>query len=420
MRYLYMAIIFFTLMTALLFPSLLDAKTNLNVAPPLGLFETDEETGEVDHQRIIDGLWQKVAEEPYNYENYGILAFVYGYIGDYEKSLEALKNAVAYLPDDAEGKDIYYGNLARAYMLNGQWVQGKEWLDQADSIDSHNFYNRWLAFDYYVQFAKDYRMAALELKRINELDPGPEHDAYYDAFLKSFYNEIGHEGLIKLFKEVIHLEPDNFKARRAYGVAIRNSSEEDFEKLMPAAMKEFKLALKLNPHYVQTYITIAHTHMMRGFYTKKEKYFKKALRWFEKGRRVDPKDMNVVYAIGNMFYMKNDYDKAIENLSYAYQNGLEDDQVKESLAFAYNGKAYDLYKSGKNLEGGLALIEKAIALKPDDGIILGTKAELLYKLGDYAQAHRWITKALEIEPGHEEMMQDLRMIEEAINLQKGE
>ncbi len=119
--------------------------------------------------------------------------------------------------------------------------------------------------------------------------------------------------------------------------------------------------------------------------------------------------------MGNAYYYGRDYDKAIEKLEYAYKNGLDDDDLKETLARAYNNKAYALYQAGNNLDEGLSLIDKAIQLLPGSGIILGTKAELLYKLGRYEEAHKYITRALELEPEYEEMKQDLVRIEEALN-----
>ena len=89
--------------------------------------------------------------------------------------------------------------------------------------------------------------------------------------------------------------------------------------------------------------------------------------------------------------------------------------LEKSLAFAYNGKSYSLYKEDKELERGLELINKAIGFEPNNGYILGTKAELLYKMGKYKEAHKYIKQALELEPGHEEMEQDLVLIEEALN-----
>src|SRR3989344_3834013 len=106
MRYSRIMSTFLTLVLPFFFPLSLAAKTSFNAPTPLGFSQNDDEE-KIDPQKIIDGLWRRVAEQPYNYENYGRLAFVYDRLGDNENLLEASKSEVAYLPENAEEKDVY-------------------------------------------------------------------------------------------------------------------------------------------------------------------------------------------------------------------------------------------------------------------------------------------------------------------------
>jgi len=72
---------------------------------------------------------------------------------------------------------------------------------------------------------------------------------------------------------------------------------------------------------------------------------------------------------GYLYLVMEQYDKAMEKLEYAFYHGSKDESVVDLLIQAYNGKAYSYYKSGKNLKGGLEIINKAIALKHDNGIL---------------------------------------------------
>jgi tetratricopeptide (TPR) repeat protein len=404
---------FMGVLIVLLIPSSVSAKiTPIELSPP-NIFNEQERKN--DPEAIIDGIKQKIAADPGNYENYGVLAFAYDYVGDYANELEALKMEVRYMPDDLEEKDVLYGNLARAYMLNDQWEEGKDWLDKADAVNPSNFYNRWNAFDYYLRHEKDYRGAASQLKRLQEFYDDGDRDQYYEAYIKSFDNDVPAGEIIELFRAAVQLEPGNSRTHRMLGVAIRNSSKEDYEKNFPAAMKELRKALKLDPQHIPTYISIADTYMLLGARTKKEEDNQKALEWFQKAYKINPEDARLAYATGTFYYYQQDYDRAIEKLEFALMKGLDGDSLKEDLAWSYNNKAYALYQAGNNLEEGLRLIDKAIELLPGNGIILGTKAELLYKTGEYQEAHKFIKQALELEPSHAEMEQDLSMIEEAVN-----
>jgi len=184
---------------------------------------------------------------------------------------------------------------------------------------------------------------------------------------------------------------------------------------MPLAIKEFKKALKINPKYIPTYISMSNTYLFLALMKKEKKPLKEAKEWFDKAYKIDPANINLAYAMGEYFLYIKDYDKAIEKLEYAYSRNPKDENTRNELATAYNNKAYYLYKSGKDLDYGIKLIDKAIEIKPDDGIILSTKAELLYKIGKYEEAYKYIKKGLRLAPDEGEIKRDLEMIKDALH-----
>lgn len=133
-----------------------------------------------------------------------------------------------------------------------------------------------------------------------------------------------------------------------------------------------------------------------------------------KARKLDPKNYRLAYAMGHFFVNSEQYDKAITELEYVVKNGNNDESVIEMLVRAYNGKAYSYYTKEKNLEKGLNIIDKALNLRPNEGIFLSTKAELLYKLGRLEEAYDYIKKAITLKPDEPEIKQDLENIEKAI------
>ncbi len=84
------------------------------------------------------------------------------------------------------------------------------------------------------------------------------------------------------------------------------------------------------------------------------------------------------------------------------------------MADIYNSKAYSLYESGERLEEGLEIINNAIFIKPNDGIILSTKAEILYKMKRYEEAYEYIKKGIKLEPNRPEIIQDFKNIKKAL------
>ena len=364
-------------------------------------------------REAVDFLRLVIKICPYFYENYWKLAFMYDYAGDYDNERKILEAMVKYMPKNNKGKDIDYGNLGRVYLITGNTDKAGYWLDKANEINPGNIINRRNSLICYI-LKKDFKKAAKELKAIDKLS-GKDNDCYFDAWQYCMRNIKDKKEIIKLFRAACNDNPNSFKAHRALGIAIRTSSEVDYEKNMPLAIKEFKKALLLNSRYIPAYISMGDTYIFLALIKKEKKPFKEAREWFDKAYEIDPADTNLAYAMGEYFFYIKDYDKAIEKLEYAYSRNPENEKFKNDLAAAYNNKAYFLYKSGENLDYGIKLINKAIKIKPDDGIILSTKAELLYKLGKYKEAYEYIKRGKKLLPDEDEIKHDFKMIKDALD-----
>jgi len=68
----------------------------------------------------------------------------------------------------------------------------------------------------------------------------------------------------------------------------------------------------------------------------------------------------------------------------------------EPLVLNYLG--YSWIDQGLNLREGMSLIEKAVALKPDDGYIVDSLGWAHFKLGNYREAVRCLERAVELRP----------------------
>jgi tetratricopeptide (TPR) repeat protein len=68
----------------------------------------------------------------------------------------------------------------------------------------------------------------------------------------------------------------------------------------------------------------------------------------------------------------------------------------EPLVLNYLG--YSWIDQGLNLKEGMNLIEKAVALKPDDGYIVDSLGWAHFKLGNYREAVRYLERSVELRP----------------------
>lgn len=350
--------------------------------------------------QLIIKLKKEIKNNPEDHNLYAILAFVYDYIGDYGNELVYSELAAKYYPEDGEDGDIVFGNLARAYINVNKFDEAKPVIDKSISYNPENLVNHIHLLNYYI--AKDkYKEAALEFKTLSDLDKNKEKDYYYDLYIYSLKKlEKSGESIIGLYKEAVKASPDNFMAHRMYATALRNHTS-DIDKDFPIIIQELEKSLELNQKYIFTYITIANAYMFRGIQTKNKTYFKEALKWFNKANKLEPKNVKLIYAMGNFFEYTQDYDKAIEKLEYALSLGENSDEILDRLADAYNGKAYSYFLKGKNLGKGLEAAEKGLKLRPKHSYLLGTKAELLYKLKKFDESSEYIEKIVLTSPDSE-------------------
>ncbi len=373
-------------------------------------------SGNPTRQKILDlikAAQDKIKEDPTDHNTYEALAFLYNYIGMYGKSLEALKQEIKYYPEDGEDLGIIYSNLARQYMNLGNLDDAKLAIDKALQFNSNDIITHTHLLRYYVLKTK-YRDAALELKILSDLNKdNKDYDCYYDIYVFTLGKIKNNAEIVALFREAVNANPDNHLSHRALATAIRNSSK-DIEKDFPEIMEEFNKALALNPRFVPTYISIANAYMFLGLNTKNKTYFKDSMKWFNKAHKLDPKNTKLTYAMGNFFVYTGQHDKAIEKLEPFLNKGDNNESIIDCLTRAYNDKAYSCYIKGKNLEKGLNIIDKALNLRPNDGMFLSTKAELLYKLERLNEAYDYIKKAIALEPDEPEIKQDLVNIEKAV------
>lgn len=142
-----------------------------------------------------------------------------------------------------------------------------------------------------------------------------------------------------------------------------------------------------------------------------------------------PNDVKPLDALGSIMRARKRYDDAIgyytrainliqkpekRHWAYWYSRGTSYERVKKwPLAEADLQRALQLYPDqpmvlnylgyswvdqNKNLKQGMALIEKAVALKPDDGYIVDSLGWAHYKVGNYKESVRYLERAVELRP----------------------
>lgn len=143
----------------------------------------------------------------------------------------------------------------------------------------------------------------------------------------------------------------------------------------------------------------------------------------------DPQDLKPLDALGTMMRGHKRFDEAIEyytraislikkpeakHWSYYYARGTSYERVKQwpkaeadlqtALKLApeqpliLNYLGYSWVDQNRNLKQGVALIEKAVRLKPEDGYIVDSLGWAHFRQGNFKEAVKWLERAVEIRP----------------------
>ncbi len=356
----------------------------------------------------IDDMETAIGADQNNIDKYVPLIQLYYSHQIWDKAEEVLKLAIERCPNEHE-LDLD-GWLADDLLNQKKWDEAKGYLDKAIKKfpnEAGNYYN--LAI--YNFYKGQYVVAGKLMKTIALKDKGTQ-DTYYSLYEHIADKEqYDHPGLIQMAKAALNEEPKNYKTQRLYAAVLRNTHVKNLDQQLPEILEHLNTALKLNPKYALTYVTIADTYLIMGKNHNNPQHFKTALEWLDKARAINDSTYEKLdYVYANIYLKMSQYEKAIEYAQRYHKNSPEDQGGGEMLANAYNGFAYDCYQKGMNLHQGIAMIDKALKLDPDNGIYLSTKAELFYKLKEYKQAYALIIKAHDKLPKEEEINQDLVMI----------
>ena len=115
-----------------------------------------------------------------------------------------------------------------------------------------------------------------------------------------------------------------------------------------------------------------------GYYTRAINLIKKP----------EARHWNYYYARGTSYERIKRWPLAEADLQMALKLSPEQPTVLNYLGYSW-------VDQGKNLKQGLAYIEKAVRLKPDDGYIIDSLGWAHFRLGNFKDAVRWLERAVE-------------------------
>jgi len=278
------------------------------------------------------------------------LGMLYTRVGLYDQSVEALKKAIQFRPDEVEANR----NLAITYYTMGNMDQAYEQMQkyvklEPNNAEAHNnigliLYNKGI-----------YETAVEEFRTARTLKPNEKQYAYNEGL-----------ALVKLGK--------NDEAVKAFK---ESSGFGDGEDIRASFIKEYE-ANRWRELYNQ-----GHSMMEIGS-------IKKAIELFEQVLELKPNMLEAHVNLGFCYRQLGDNQKQIYHFEQALKLSPDSPEINFNLGLAYAD--YKLYQQA------IDRFNKVIELKPDYKDAYFNLGTTLYKMSKFADAVKVFEKAVELSP----------------------
>lgn len=352
------------------------------------------------YDKAIEALKEAIKIKPDNTDIYKLLGSAYGNLKQYEKSLESYKDALKLKPDDAG----IYMNLGFAYRDLKQYDKAVEAFKEALKLkpDDANIYGSLgLAYKKLTlyQEAIEAFKSAIRIK--------PEYtNAYKDLW--SVYHKLDHDDkAIEYLNETIMQHPDIAEPRYWLGVSSYiNGKLEDAINHLEIALNLYRKSLNKQGE-ANTISALGEIYMKLGKDIYAINNFQKALTLYEELK--DLKGLaGVFYDMALVYYSQlSDYDTALQYFQKALKiyEQLEDNTSILSIHGGITLTKFSMDKlMSKNYDETIKYGKQAIEFAEKNGLETNFNALLPYmafglayaKSEDYATAIDYGKKALSI------------------------
>lgn len=330
-------------------------------------------------------------------------------MGNQDNAVNELKKLIREFPKEAK----YYGMLAELYQSQGKTDLAMETFNELKKVDPKNpFVHLSLSNFYREKGEKEKSFEEMQLAFANaDLNIDTKVNillSYYVA--GSAQPELQGQAL-QLCKILTETHPDDAKSFSIYGdflyrdkkfseareqyrkaIALDNSKFPIWNQLMlleselkdyEAMFSESKEALELFPNQPAFYF-------FNGFSSIQKKQYTDAIKVLEQGKDLvvdnNPLLEQFYSTLGDAYNSAKDY----ANSDSSYEKALK---INPDNIYVLNNYSYYLSLRKENLERAAKMSKRSIELEPNTPSFLDTYGWILYQMGQYEEAKKWIEKA---------------------------
>jgi tetratricopeptide (TPR) repeat protein len=306
-----------------------------------------------------------------NWREMGVL---FAQKGNYQKAKISFQESLAI--DNSEKNIISYLSLAEIYLILKDEDSASIYYKQTLDVDpSNNIANRELSL-YFVRTG-DFETALPYAKLLS--DNKPED---FEAGRRLALIYYGLDSLLvsdSVFTGLIKSGDKNFINHYYLGLIATQRKE------YQVARDEFEIVTKMEDTLTSSWLDLGATYKHLNDLSNELNTYKEGLKRI-KGLE---SSLKLKLALGSAYERNGDIEQAVE----IFKDIIESDP-ENSKALNYLG--YMLADKGERLEYAKGLIERALAIEPENGAFLDSYGWVYYKMGNLKEALKYLQKAAEL------------------------
>ena len=215
-----------------------------------------------------------------------------------------------------------------------------------------------------------------ELEMIVNAWPDDDKSRYYLATAYEEKNDI--ESALKHFRGIP--SESKYFINAQIHIAHLLTTKENFDE----AIQVLENAMTLGEEKIELYLMVA------SVYEAKEAY-DKAIAAIREGLKLDDRNIDLIFRLGILLDKTGAKDASIEQMQKVLR-------IDPNHADALNYIGYTYAEQGIRLDEAMALIKKALGIRPESGYIMDSLGWVYYKKGDYDKAIRHLENAVKLTP----------------------
>jgi tetratricopeptide (TPR) repeat protein len=370
---------------------------NVDLMILLGKLSMSKQKGD----KVLYYFNKALAKDPQNEEAYNLLAHYYLESNNPKKAIEVLNKLLSINPESL-GAYYYLGSIYAAYEKNlPKALSTYEQILQYSPDDPKVMV---LIGEIYLA-QKNFKKALDVFQNLSLQNPS---DFGLKIRVGLLYYELKEtDKAIAIFQEILAKNPKN--ERIAYYLGLLFQEKKDYAQAVPyfakvtphsdffadAVTREAYLYKELG-HLDRSAAVVKAAlakqsnvsdfyDLLSTIYLLQENY-PNALSVLQKGLKLNPKNEQILFAMGAIYEKTGYWEKAIETMKQVLE-------LNPNSSLALNFIGYTYAEHGQNLDEAISLISKASRIKPNDGFIVDSLGWAYFQKGDTEKALGYLTKA---------------------------